>query len=182
MSKPSASGHYYRRKLPHFRSPGCIYHARLSLHPKSEYLHTAREFQIVQDAIIYLHKRNCIVLAWVIMPNHVHIIFQPIPKTDELSAWCDYLEFNRVEDILGSLKKYTARRINAIRKRTSRPFWQRECFDRIARNEKDLDGLVDYVHANPIRWELVPRPEDYPWSPASTIYSGKSEYRDWFNY
>lgn len=121
-------------------------------------------------------------LAWVIMPNHVHIIFQPIPKTDELSAWCDYLEFNRVEDILGSLKKYTARRINAIRKRTSRPFWQRECFDRIARNEKDLDGLVDYVHANPIRWELVPRPEDYPWSPASTIYSGKSEYRDWFNY
>jgi putative transposase len=114
------------------------------------------------------------------MPTHAHLALQPLPRTKTLEAWCDYREYHQLEDILGSIKKYTSRKINKAHHRAGKLFWRSECFDRMARNEKDLDSLVDYIHGNPVRWGLALRPEDYPWSSASTIYSGKDEYRTWF--
>lgn len=103
---------------------------------------------------------------------------QPRPKKETLRSWCDYAEFHKVEDIVGSIKKYTARRLNKIHGRTGKPLWQEEAFDRIVRSDRDLDGLVDYLHGNPVRWGLVSR--EYRWSSASTIYSGDEKYRNWF--
>ena len=86
----------------------------------------------------------------------------------------------RVERILGSIKSYSARRINKLHRRTGKSFWLSECFDRIARSDKDVDGIAEYIHGNPVRWRLAAQPEDYRWSSASTIYSGREEYRNWF--
>jgi REP element-mobilizing transposase RayT len=180
MTIPTASGHRYFRKLPHFRIPGGIYHVRLSTHPGFGMLVNDEDFQIIQDAIMFMHKRKCILIAFVIMPNHAHLLIQPLPMIDKLSAWCDYTEQYRLEQILGGIKSYSSRRINRRHGRTGKPFWMSECFDRIARNDKDVDGIADYIHGNPVRWGLALRPEDYRWSSASTIYSGNEEYRDWF--
>jgi putative transposase len=180
MTQPSASGHRYRRKLPHFRIPGGIYHVRLRIHAGFGLLKTDQDFQIIEDSIMFMHKKTYVLIAYVIMPNHTHLVIQPLPMNETLAAWCDYTEQHRVENILGSIKKYSGRRINESNCRTGKPLWRSECFDRIVRNEKDLDGLVEYVHGNPIRWGLARRPEDYRWSSASTIYSGRKKYRDWF--
>jgi REP element-mobilizing transposase RayT len=180
MAQPTESGHSYRRKLPHFRSPGAIYHARLRIHPDFGILREERDYKIIQDAIHFPHNKTCIIIAYVIMPNHAHIAFQPLPREEGLSAWCDYRAYNKPENILGSIKKYSARRLNKIHCRVGKSVWIRECFDRIIRNDKDLDGLVDYIHGNPVKWGLSQWPEDYKWSSASTIYSGSDEYRNWF--
>jgi len=180
MTQLSESGHYYHRKLPHFRAPGAIYHARLYIHDSYKILKTDHDFQIIQDSILYVHNRTCCIIAYVVMPTHSHLVLQPIPRVQEPSAWCDYRKFHRLENILASIKKYTSREINRIHQRTGKPIWNNENFDRIVRNQKDLDSLVDYVHGNPVRWGLALRPDDYPWSSASTIYSGKSEYLNWF--
>jgi putative transposase len=180
MTQPTESGHSYRRRLPHFRSPGAIYHVRLRVCSDFGTLRDARDFEIVQDAILFFHNKTCIIIAYVIMPNHAHIAFQPLPREKRLSAWCDYRVYNKPEMILGSIKKYSARKINRIHRRVGKSLWISECFDRILRSEKDLDGLVDYIHGNPIKWGLSERPEDYKWSSANTIYSGREEYRNWF--
>jgi len=181
MTIPTAAGHKYFRKLPHIRVPAGIYHVRISVHPSYGRLRENWEYQITQDAILFMHKKRYMVLRFVIMPDHVHLVIQPLPTVEGLSAWCDYTAQYQLENILGSVKKFSAKKINKIRGRSGMPVWKSECFDRIARNDKDVDGMVDYVHGNPIRRGLAARPEDYRWSSASTIYSGKEEYRDWFS-
>jgi len=50
-------------------------------------------------------------LGWVVMPNHVHVVMQPIRPLPEIMRW---------------LKTATANRANALLGRTGTPFWQRE--------------------------------------------------------
>ena len=52
------------------------------------------------------------------MPNHIHLVFELVNKT------------KLVGDILGSIKKYSAREANKILKRKGK-FWQAESFDRL---------------------------------------------------
>jgi REP element-mobilizing transposase RayT len=152
----------------------------MHIHADFGRLGSAQEFQIVQDSIFYVHRKMCLIYAYVVMPDHAHLALQPRPKIYAPSLGNDYREYYRVESILGSIKKYTARRINQINGRTGHSLWQDESYDRTVRSDKDLDGLIDYIHGNPVRWRLVSRPDEYPWSSASTIYSGRDEYREWF--
>jgi len=114
MTQPTEFGHTYRRKLPHYRTPGAIYHARFSIHSSFGRLKMDRDFLIVQNAILFWHKRRCMLIAYVVMPNHAHLLLQPLPRVNTLQAWCDYTEFYPVEKILGSIKKFSARKINKI--------------------------------------------------------------------
>ena len=180
MTDATEYGQKYHRRLPHFRTPGAIYHARIRIHPSFGLLETDQEFEVVQASILFVHRRTCTVIAYVVMPDHSHLAVQPRPKVNTLRAWCDYREFHSLESILGSIKKYTSRQLNTIRRRSGSSVWQEECFDRTVRNEKDRDELIDYIHGNPVRWKLVGRTEEYRWSSANTIYSGKAEYLDWF--
>ena len=100
---------------------------------------------------MFQHKKKYILIAYVVMPTHVHIVLQPLPKTSGWKAWCDYREFYSVEAIEASIKKYSGRRMNMAYGRTGKPFWKSECFDRTVRNNKDLDDLIDYIHGNPVR-------------------------------
>lgn len=161
MAFPTESGLKYHRRLPHFRTPGAIYHVRMRIDPCWGSLKVDQDFRTIEDAIFFWHKRKCILIAYVIMPDHSHIVLQPQPVKNTLRSWCDYKEFYRLEDILGSIKKYTSRKINKRHGCTGKPLWQEESFDRIVRSERDLDLLVDYIHGNPVRRKLVERPEEY---------------------
>jgi len=43
------------------------------------YLKQPRVAKIVQDAILFLDKEKYLLSAWVVMPNHVHLITTPLP-------------------------------------------------------------------------------------------------------
>jgi len=84
-------------------------------------------------------------LAWSIMPNHVHVMVQPIG------------EF-RLSSIVYSWKSFTAHRINSMLGREG-SVWQKEYFDRIIRDGDDLMRTIDYVYDNPDKVGLV----DWKW-------------------
>jgi len=130
-------------------------------------------FEVVEASFLFWHKKSFIIYAYVIMPNHCHLLIQPLPKSN-------YFEYHPLEEILRTLKSSTSLQINRILNRCGR-FWKKEYFDRIVRNDKDLEIKIDYIHHNPIRWELVKQPKDYRWSSAATIYSGRMEYAGWFD-
>ena len=90
--------------------------------------------------------------AWVIMPNHVHIVLQPNVSLPVITRW---------------LKGSTARRANQILGRTGEAFWQDESFDHQVRNEAELNWIVRYVEQNPVSAGLVAQAGDWPWSSAS---------------
>ncbi len=79
---------------------------------------------------------------FVVMPNHVHVLVQPVSE-------------NRLEDILHSWKRFTARRCNELLGRDG-PFWREESFDHLVRSDRQLDWLRTYVAANPTRAGLSP--------------------------
>jgi putative transposase len=87
--------------------------------------------------------------AWVVMSNHVHMLFTPHIK---------------VSDLMRSLKRTTAARANQILHRTGQPFWQEESFDRLVRNDKEFRRTLRYIESNPVKAGLVSAPQDYPWS------------------
>ena len=177
----TGSGARYQRRLPHLRSPGSVYHVRSSIHTLLGRFHEGWMFQIVEYSILFGHKKSNLVHAYVIMPNHIHLVIEPLPVTNTWHAWCDYREFHRLESIVRSPKSYSGRAINKRLERSG-PVWRDEYFDRIIRDDTELDTVIDYIHHNPVRWGLVEQPEKYRWSSIHTIYSGKKSFADWFEF
>ncbi|MBN1810535.1 MAG: transposase [Anaerolineae bacterium] len=54
--------------------------------------------------------------------------------------------------IVGNFKSVTTRRINRIRKTPGAPVWQRNYYERIIRNERELNAVRHYISENPARW------------------------------
>lgn len=74
-------------------------------------------------------------IAYVIMPNHVHPIFRPY-------------EGEVTSKILHTLKSFSAHKINKLLN-LSGELWKREGFDRLIRNEDDLKLKIAYILNNP---------------------------------
>lgn len=78
--------------------------------------------------------------AWVVMPNHVHVLFS-------------LLGDHRLEDVLQRWKGVSAHEINRLRQRKG-TFWQRSYFDRLIRTQKHFDYCVNYIRQNPVKAHL----------------------------
>ncbi len=111
----------------------------------------------VQESLLTFDSRRYRLLAWVVMPNHVHALFQPIHE------WT-------VAKIVASWKKFTARKICGYRRNGTAgpgdPVWHREYWDRFIRDQNHLLQAIAYIHLNPVKAGLVPVAEDWRWSSA----------------
>jgi type I restriction enzyme R subunit len=103
-------------------------------------------------------------LAWVVMPSHYHWVFRP---RDEWVASLGREVERRSprERIQHSVHLYSARECNRLRNGTG-SFWQRESYDHCVRDGGELDRIIAYVHANPVKAGIVARVEEYPFSSA----------------
>ena len=116
------------------------------------YLKQPRVAKIVQDAILFLDKEKYLLSAWVVMPNHVHLITTPLPgKT--------------LAGIMQSLKSFTANEANKVLDRQG-TFWMPDYFDRYIRSHRHLVTAIAYIEYNPVMAGLCRRPEDWPFSSA----------------
>lgn len=74
-------------------------------------------------------------VAWCIMPNHVHVVVKPAPAVG-------------LEKLMHSWKSFTA---NAIQRasRHEGSVWQGEYYDHLIRNDAELAWSINYVLDNP---------------------------------
>jgi putative transposase len=107
--------------------------------------------QIVFDAICYRNGKEYELIAYCIMPNHVHMIIN-VERSDT--------SFYKV---LQSLKAHTARECNKILNRSG-AFWQHESYDHVIRNSKELESIIWYVLNNPVKAGLVDDWQKWKWS------------------
>lgn len=91
---------------------------------------------IVSEALHFMNGVEYALMAYVIMPNHLHLLA---------------IEFEEksLEKNLSQIKKYTSRKINAITGNKG-SIWMRECYDRIIRNEEHYLNCVQYIKNNPV--------------------------------
>jgi REP element-mobilizing transposase RayT len=55
--------------------------------------------------------------------------------------------------IIGYLKMNSARKINLLRDSTNIPVWQKNYFERLIRNDEELNRVREYIRYNPVKWE-----------------------------
>lgn len=114
--------------------------------------------------------------AWVVMPNHVHVLIEPLAG-------------HTVGEILQAEKSFTAKAILAggvgLRPAgkmkaggmpalpANRHVWQPDYYDRFIRNERHFAAAVDYIHQNPVKAGLIVQAEEWPWSSAREWERGR---------
>ena len=79
-------------------------------------------------------------------------INSPIPFDDEPLPFRN-AEAGSLGVIVGSFKSLVSRRINNVRRMKGAPVWQRGHYERIIRNERELNAIWQYIEQNPMRWQ-----------------------------
>jgi REP element-mobilizing transposase RayT len=84
--------------------------------------------------------------AFVVMPNHVHGIVQFVrqaPANERLAP---------LSEVVRAFKTYSARRVNLLRGVSGAPVWQRNYYERIIRDDRELEHVRRYIAENPSHW------------------------------
>ena len=110
---------------------------------------------IVADALSFFDGERYKLLAWVIMPNHVH-------------AMIEQIEGHRLDRIVHSWKSFTAKQINR-RLNSEGRIWARDYFDRYVRDERHYLNAICYIENNPVKAGLVRLAEDWAYSSAARL-------------
>ena len=160
-----------RNKYIRFNTPGTPHGLTFSCYQNQKIFKFRRTCECFIQALKKARKKhNFHIWAYVIMPDHVHLLIFPCEG--------DY----SISDILSSIKHSTSKRVINWVKR-NRPqylknfetekkhhpyrFWQDGGgYDRNIRNHAELIRFVNYVHNNPVRRGLVNDPTEWYWSSA----------------
>ena len=88
-------------------------------------------------------------LAFVVMPDHIHWLLS-LGNTMCLSQ------------VVGAMKRHSARRVNEMNGVAGRCVWQRGFHDYALRREECVADVARYIIGNPLRANLVCKIGDYP--------------------
>ncbi len=99
----------------------------------------------VRDVLLHFDGKKYQLLAWCVMPNHVHVVYRAFREYD-------------IAAIVGGWKSFSARQVNAVLGRAG-PIWQREYYDHLIRFPGELSRVVRYLAENPAKAGL----KDWPW-------------------
>jgi RecG-like helicase/REP element-mobilizing transposase RayT len=148
---------YYHRNLPHFERPWAKYAITFAARNHRQLSAKARD--VVLESILRWKDRRYELYAACVMPDHVHLLIEPIIERQQNSGRPVFFSLSK---ILHSIKSFTATRINKIEK-TNEPVWETESFDRLIRSESDLHEKFHYITRNPWDAGVVKRDQDYRW-------------------
>jgi putative transposase len=160
------------------------------------WLGESRVAAIVRENLYHHNGLKYQLLAYCVMPNHVHVLLQPfdpesrasgsvgqaaslprlfnsdVPVSADTGNLAD-AHSDEVPDrngpltsIMHSLKSYTANKANLALNREGE-FWQHESYDHWVRNLDELERITQYIAWNPVRAGLCARPVDWQFSSAA---------------
>jgi putative DNA methylase len=101
---------------------------------------------VIQENLLHFDGTRYRLLAWVVMPNHVHTLIEmrETPMAAVVRSW----------------KSFTANEANRLLGRAG-TFWQPEYFDRYIRDEEHLGKAIRYIENNPVKAGLARLPEEW---------------------
>ena len=89
---------------------------------------------------------------WIVMPNHIHGLIVIVAGFSVDMPRPDKTISGTLGSLVGTYKAAVTRRINNQRQTTGAKVWQRGYYDRIIRNERELNAVRHYIALNPQRW------------------------------
>ena len=133
--------------------------------------------QILLEALKYrTDTSQLIIYAFVIMPNHFHIIWRINDQIKKLDFQRDFMKFTARSILKFMLMNENPLlqklRVNAADRQFQ--FWERNSLSIPLYTQNVFFQKMDYIHNNPIqpKWNLVQIPEEYQYSSAAFYHSG----------
>jgi len=130
----------------------------------------------IKDAFLahLAHSRdhqNFKLYAWVIMPDHVHLLLRPDLPSNPVSEILKQIKGGFSNLVCGHWRRANAPILSRIKDSGDKiHFWQvGGGYDRNIISDEELREKFNYIHQNPIRRKLVERPQDWVWSSYSVI-------------
>ena len=125
--------------------------------------------KIIVDAWKFFDSKRYTLIAYVVMPNHVHLLIRVYEN------W-------KVGELVKSWKAFTAKQIRKLYREAhsnaecnsalppilfkGATFWQREYWDRFIRDERHFQKSMNYIFQNPVKAGLCKSALDWAWSNA----------------
>jgi REP element-mobilizing transposase RayT len=140
--------------------------------------HNNYKNEIIKSLQFLVKQKRIKVYAFVIMNNHMHLIWQPIPG-------------QTLQTIQHSLLKYTAQefkidlqknnpillaQFKVVAKDRTYQFWERNSLSIELRSTKVFNQKLEYIHCNPVKAGLCTLPEDYYYSSAKFYATGIDDF------
>ncbi len=110
--------------------------------------------------------------AYVFMPDHVHLIILPHAENQDIASIRRAIKApvgrQAIEYLVENSPEWLSKVTRQRGKKTERLFWQSGGgYDRTIFVPKTLYSMIDYIHANPVRKNLVEHPNEWKWSSAA---------------
>lgn len=172
---------YFKEYRKSFIEIGRIYFWTATINSWYKLMSDDEVKKIIVDSLKYLHEKGKIeIYAFVVMPNHVHLVWK-------------IKELNGKETSHGSFLKYTAHefkkhlreanpdflKLFAVKAENKEyEFWQRDSLAFELTQRDTAFQKINYIHNNPLseRWQLCDDPVKYYYSSAKFYESGIDDF------
>ena len=143
-------------------------------------LNDSMKMEVIQS-LQWLTQRNLIsIYAYVIMPNHIHLIWTVKDKNGKESPQGSLLKFtaHRFKKILFQSQPDILRMYEVNASNKTYEFWQRDSLALPVYSRPFLLEKIVYIHNNPVakHWRLATEPATYRFSSASFFENGIDEF------
>jgi putative transposase len=156
-----------------WNEPGEAHVLTFSCFHRYQLLSRDRTRQWFVDAVERARRRHSFdVWAYVIMPEHVHLILRPRQAIYDVSVMLKAIKWPvsiRARRYLERNAPIWIRRLADVQPngKSCFRFWERGGgYDRNVRHDRSIAAMIEYIHANPVRRELVKKPGEWVWSSA----------------
>jgi putative transposase len=162
------------KKCKRFNCPGHAHELTFSCYKNLPLLSDEEACKFLAQAIVSArgkHKFN--LLAYVFMPDHVHLLIMPQKIKYSISNILQSIKQAASRRILSHYKRFLPDKLTSLQTgdtRRQHKFWQEGGgYDRNIFSMDAIKSSIDYIHNNPVKRGLVSNPGDWLWS----------SYKDW---
>lgn len=162
--------HY--KTMKHYELEGDAHYLTFSCFHRIPLLSKERSCQWFINALLKARiKHDFHVWAWVIMPDHAHLLIWPQRKKYKMGPILRSIKQPVGSQAIRHLRKHSPTFLNRLRvinkNRTYYRFWQPGGgFDGNKVEPAAIHQIIEYIHNNPVRAGLVERAIDWKWSSA----------------
>ena len=121
----------------------------------------------VASAIRHFDGQRYELICYTVMPNHVHLVMDLELQVDS-DLWTENVptneeNYHQLYQILKSIKNYSARQCNELLDRSG-TFWQKESYDHLVRDDRELANIIAYTLNNPVKAGLTTHWQEWKFS------------------
>ncbi len=124
--------------------------------------------QVMEDTLLKFDGEKYKLMAWCIMPNHVHVLIEPLIELKRIvQSWKSYTgrwALARNAELGLNIPSGQHAGQDAEQGLRAPRFWMPDYWDRFIRNEAHLQAAIAYIHDNPVKAGLCAAPASWRWS------------------